>query len=495
MSAERPFLKKGFAELVADLLEELGSGRGGRAALTDTTEGSVLRTLVEAFSREIAVAYEQLETVYETGYLDTAQGPALDKVVLLAGLTRRRGGHLEGLVRFARGTPAPGNIAVPAGTLVTGAEAPAFETTENATLREGETQVLVTVRSVEPGEEAVPGDAVNLIATPIAGIETISGQSAAFTPESAEETDEELRERARYALRRRRASTLEGIRSAVAALGLEDVRVVDHRDQRGVIKVLIGDPDLPAARVDEIRQTVEEVRPAGIRADVVVAGRVVVGIRATLMLERDPEPGEEAAIQGEIRDAIAAYFAALQVNQGVRLPKVQNLLLDHPKVVGIADEPFAPFLNEDGQPFGDSLAPNGDLIIESNERAVLGHVDLILQPPVFEVWVDVRLHLKPDVPADALDAELDEIEEMYRTTIAEEGDRAFGAARAFRFSEFPTLRTEGRTKVERLSFRAIHQSDGQVSVLNDANDVLELGSAERMTLRALRVVEAEGSDG
>src|SRR5690606_277531 len=115
MSAERPFLKKNFAGIVDDTLASLRSGVGGRVILDDATEGSVLRTLVEAFSRELAVCYEQLEAVYLAGYLDTASGAALERVVELLGVARHQAGWLEGDVVFARQTPAPFDIDIPAG--------------------------------------------------------------------------------------------------------------------------------------------------------------------------------------------------------------------------------------------------------------------------------------------------------------------------------------------------------------------------------------------
>ena len=95
MALERVFLKKGFAEVVDALLADIGSGMGGRLALTDANEGSVVRTLAEAFARELAVCYEQLDSVYRNAYLDSASGPALDNVVALLGmvlfeLARRR---------------------------------------------------------------------------------------------------------------------------------------------------------------------------------------------------------------------------------------------------------------------------------------------------------------------------------------------------------------------------------------------------------------------
>ena len=61
MALERVFLKKGFAEVVDALLADIGSGMGGRLALTDANAGSVVRALSEAFAREQVVCYEKLE--------------------------------------------------------------------------------------------------------------------------------------------------------------------------------------------------------------------------------------------------------------------------------------------------------------------------------------------------------------------------------------------------------------------------------------------------
>ena len=129
MSDDAPFPRKDFAALVRDLLGFVGTGVGGNTALTDTTEGSVVRTLMEAFAREMAVAYDQLGTVYRQAYLDTAEGVALDNVVALLGLERHGAGHVEGRAVFARRQPLDADVSIPAGTLVAGRDVPLFETT------------------------------------------------------------------------------------------------------------------------------------------------------------------------------------------------------------------------------------------------------------------------------------------------------------------------------------------------------------------------------
>jgi hypothetical protein len=168
MPPETPFDSKDFATLTSDLLQSLATATG--APLTDDNEGSVVRTLAEAFARELAVCYQQLRKVYQHGFLDTAEGVALDHVVALLGMNRQRAGHLEGLVTFRRPQPAPADIPVPSGTLVSGRGAPVCATVEDSLLARGEQEVSVRVRSLEPGGQAVRPGALNLMPRPIWGV-------------------------------------------------------------------------------------------------------------------------------------------------------------------------------------------------------------------------------------------------------------------------------------------------------------------------------------
>ena len=72
------------------------------AGITDMSAGSVVRTIVEALSREIDHLYSQMEEVYRSGFLDTAEGEALDMVVSLLGISRKPPRPSSGIVTFGR---------------------------------------------------------------------------------------------------------------------------------------------------------------------------------------------------------------------------------------------------------------------------------------------------------------------------------------------------------------------------------------------------------
>lgn len=80
---------------------------GTPSGITDINPGSVVRTIVEAISREIEFLYEQLNKVYLAGFIDTASGSALDLVVSILGISRKPPEYAAGRVTFGRSSDPP----------------------------------------------------------------------------------------------------------------------------------------------------------------------------------------------------------------------------------------------------------------------------------------------------------------------------------------------------------------------------------------------------
>jgi len=76
----------------------------GASGISDLNPGSVVRTIVEAISRDIEYLYLQMEQAYLSGFLDTASGDALDLVVSILGIKRKPPQPSSGYVTFGRGT-------------------------------------------------------------------------------------------------------------------------------------------------------------------------------------------------------------------------------------------------------------------------------------------------------------------------------------------------------------------------------------------------------
>ena len=81
------------------------------SGISDLNPGSVVRTVVEAISREVEYLYAQLHQAYLSGFLDTAEGEALDLVVSLLGIRRKPPQPSSGFVTFGRSTE-PEKVAI-----------------------------------------------------------------------------------------------------------------------------------------------------------------------------------------------------------------------------------------------------------------------------------------------------------------------------------------------------------------------------------------------
>ena len=389
-------IKKDFQTLVADMLADLQSPAPGRVPITDANEGSVVRTLVEAFGREMALVYEQIERVYRMGYLDTAEGQALDQVVALLSVVRRPAGWLEGEVTFRRGTPATADIQIPAGTLVAGEKPaqgeppPLCRTTIAAVLPEGGTEVTVPVRTVERVDW--PQDAgpiqLSFMPRPILGIERVANQ-ADLRPGLKEETDEELRDRARHAVDDSNLGTLSALRSAVASLGYADVKIEEQPQLPGTLEILVDTRHgtLTEDETKSLKLAINEAKPAGVYVSIRGIEPKPIKVRAVIVLEGDRTEAEKKAVLDACRRAAEAFFAQIKIGESVRWEAVKRALSSHPLV-------FEVKTLDDKDPLvgGTVDSETRDVLLTSDQRARLDpDLQLRLETRALPVLVDVEL--------------------------------------------------------------------------------------------------------
>lgn len=254
---------------------EIAAPGGAAPLLTDRNPGSVVRLLAESFGREYAVLSRQLEAVYEAAFVDTATGRDLDQLVRLLGLSRLQATSATGTVLFARTSPAPADIFIPAGTRVSTAEPPpvVFETTEDRTLRAGNLGVEAPVAAlVADAAGVVAAGVITAIHRPILGIESVSNPQATRFAGTVE-SDEALRARARRALERAGQATtgaLLGALTSLAGVREKDVRIAeDPIAHPGVVRLDVALPAMPDEECQRAAERavalVEEVRPVGVR--------------------------------------------------------------------------------------------------------------------------------------------------------------------------------------------------------------------------------------
>jgi hypothetical protein len=113
------------------------------SGLSDTNPGSVLRTIVEAVSKELDHLYEKMDGVYRSAFLDTAAGSALDNVAALIGIERKPSTRAMGYVTFWRDSDPP-DVAISKETVL-------FDGRDSYPLNEGPLKLITSVSGIVKG--------------------------------------------------------------------------------------------------------------------------------------------------------------------------------------------------------------------------------------------------------------------------------------------------------------------------------------------------------
>lgn len=308
---------------------------GASLRLTDLHTGSVVRTLAEAMGLEIARLYAQLDAVYRAGFVETAEGAALDNVVALLGIDRVRGGLAVGEAKFTRSPAGTGQITIPVGTRIISADgALEYETTESGVLAPGQTTARIPIRDTEPNDPITEADVLTVLPIPIAGIASVTNPSATAIG-TRDETDGELRERAKSFLHASERATLGAIRGAIQRQGAA-ADVEEDLSRPGVLRITLhADEGLTPEMHQRVLRAVDDARPAGVFVEwaaPIVPRRVNLTLRVST--SADLTPDELRGIHAKIRASVEDYFARLPVRSPASLGKILSLAMG---VAGVQD--------------------------------------------------------------------------------------------------------------------------------------------------------------
>lgn len=395
--------------------------------VTDVNVGSVARTVVEAVSTELARLYEQLNLAYDSAFLETAKGSSLDRVVGLLAQTRARAGAAVGVVRFSRRTGSVGTISIPVGTPVTDVQDSArYETIEPRQMLAGESVAEVRVRGVIPAVPAVEAGLLTVMQRAIAGIDAVSNPRPT-TRATADESDDDLRRRAAGALLSASKGTVAALENGL--LGLPDVRAVAVTEEPnglpGEIEISLdidnlapGDP-LPAI----VGNTIEDLRPAGIRVLTATAARAEVSLRAALVLAGAPQPDSAvSAIRNDVAAVLEAKVNGLGLASKLRNGQLVGAVLADERIVDLRLT-----LGLKGQP---PVVEGADLPIEPQASVLLASSDIAFDPVIFDaasadqagsngtVALTLRAITDPGATPSAVEATIRTRFEAYVATLA-----------------------------------------------------------------------------
>ncbi len=366
------------------------------APLNDLTTGSVVRTLLETVAFEMALTYQHLEQIYNSAFLETAEGRSLDKVVALVGMRRLPSGYPVVKVRFERRAGTPGRITVPAGTVLTDESGSRYLTQEELVLEPGESTRDVMAAGDSAGTAEVLEGELDRPEVIIAGIDRVSNPQPARRL-GQPETDEELRRRAKGAFQGVARGTLDSLRFHL--LSLEEVKDVTITEEpngiAGEVKIDVAYfDDTPAAR-ERVAERIRQVKPAGIRVLSGAAARRRVNVRVALTLAGTGVTGPEfATIRASLEARLVKTLNAVAPGGMVRRARLVAIAMEDERIVDARL-----FLAADGGEESEELTLNAGEVLEvvtpiqfsqpQTEQAVTTRLDV-------KVSAQLPVHLTPD---------------------------------------------------------------------------------------------------
>lgn len=336
--------KRSYESIVTDLLKQLQA----TGVLTDVNPGSVVRTLTEAFAREMAEAYARLAVVYEMGFIDTATGESLDYLVALLGQQRVDGLQVIGEAVFERDPRVAGRAVIPAGTALTIANK-SYVTMHEAQLQAGQPTVTVQIRADVPAgkkpedyvllpEEVGPATLTYLLAG-VAGV-SIARPTAL---RGHRESDEDLRKRVKGLLAAAGGGTRKAMERALLATG--KVTGVAFRDatspglpklQPGELEVIVDADIQDTPTYNLIRAAIDETKGPGIlvRTSNIVTRTISFDVKVALT-SPNLSVDKRQAIRRAVEATVQAAVEALGVGQKLLWNPVQAKVLSIDGVLDI----------------------------------------------------------------------------------------------------------------------------------------------------------------
>jgi hypothetical protein len=306
--------------------------------LTDVNVGSVTRTLIETISRELATQYQQLQIVYESAFVETAKGDSLDQVAALVDTRRLRQGHAVGKARFSRRSGSPGSVYIPVATAISDGDGNRYLTSSEATLLPNQATLEVWVHGQTVSVKPVDAGTLTVLERAIAGIDRVINDEPTYRA-TEDETDDQLRIRARRAIHATGKGTLDALRFGLEGLPfVSAVTVAEYPDPAvpvpGVLRI-----DIALSEDNELNRRLadgrlHELRPAGIFVERHWAGKVTLAFRVDLVLVGSSLP---TSVVSDIKDGITQRLASHARDLGpgdtLRMAPLVSLAMQDARVV------------------------------------------------------------------------------------------------------------------------------------------------------------------
>lgn len=314
-----------FDNMVEDTCQRILDANIG---ITNTSEGSVTRTLVEAILSEVSIASYTTFCAYMSKTIDNAEGSDLDDIVSILSITRNTATKFVGIETFYLTEESDVDIIIPAGAIISTKENQngdiyEFEVVETTILSAGELSVNVKVEAVNGGYIFLPKGSITVMSDDINDIAYINNETD-FIGGKNDESDEELRDRAKDAVNIIGKGTSSAIQAAVADIdGVADVKVYDMKQGVGTSDVVLITDMMPPSEelLEEINAVIDATKASGIK--------IFISYPNTILHDFDVDIITDGMVDtNTIGDIIYQYINTMHIGQNLVLNQLERNILN-----------------------------------------------------------------------------------------------------------------------------------------------------------------------
>lgn len=286
--------------------------------ITNYNTGGVFRLFIEVVAAFLEKIYQALDALNANRFLQTASGQYLDWKAEELGLSRKPAQRAVGWLIFSR-KGAQGNAPIPAGKVIStppdsGGKAYRYTVLEDALIPEGQSEAAALVEAEEEGAlYNQPAGRVNILVTPIQGVDSVSNPSDWLTQAGADmESDASLRLRC--------LSQWGGIGGANSAAyvswaksvgGVGQVSIVPTARGAGTVDVVFtaeGNTQPSAELIAQVQSLIDSKRPVSTDALARAPSEVLLNLALNVVFYPNFTPNRAL-----VEAAVYAYFAKLGI--------------------------------------------------------------------------------------------------------------------------------------------------------------------------------------
>lgn len=297
--------------------------------ITDFNEGSVISSIIEAFSIIMEELYIRTRVGYDTNLKNVTYNNF--------NFVRESSAKAAGNVIFSRAGTS-GDVDIPIGTIIGTSSGIKFTTTAVGSITNGNTDSgSVSIEALEGGADFnVPASTITVIYTPIVGVDTVNN-SAGTTGGQDEETDAQLLLRFQTYIGGLGQSNKEGLKTgALTVTGVRSASIVEHfppvSTYNATVYIDDGAGNASQALLDNVETTLigddtsdnPGYKAAGINIEIKAPTKVTVDV--TLQITSDGSLAH-SVITYNVDQAIETYINNLGIGEDVILNELRSVIM------------------------------------------------------------------------------------------------------------------------------------------------------------------------